>query len=530
MALKSVNKPALLAADGKSALGKTFDIPPEGLELLLCLPEGCELGSATLSLHTGAASEVQLTCDLTSDKGPMHSAFTEAVNWLIADWQAERPAHALEISSRNSEGVNARVKVFQSGVWVPQMPVDIMATGSKQHFSPVITSKLMAEFVKKSQTPGLWDPAPIEVKQTKVYASLAPYDLGLAVADREPFFSHQGALSGSEPITVTGFKEAVNSYLSDTDDTEISLKITASMPARINVKKFEAVPISLIKTLEGLDDQGRLSLSWDGEAAASAIVGADAEITDVQFEFTTDLLPERMLLAPDSTETSRACLVDTGYGAAQGFDALPAGTVLSGLDLYLSAAQSPVKGTLDLCPDDMGRPAGQPFPGASKAVELGEQGNGYRTPRWVAFHLSQPLTLLTDPWWAVLSVAEGEIHWLLAEEAPEGVSGTMYRVAGGPWLKRTAAEDGQPMWGLARLRAHLPGPAAPAASLRRSKQVLPVEPDARGQVKVTVDALRVLNQRPAAARKDLELVFTSEAAGSVIITKPCIKFKPKESQ
>jgi hypothetical protein len=403
-----------------------------------------------------------------------------------------------------------------------------MAIGSKQHFSPVVTSKLIVEFVTPSATPGLWDPAPMAVRKSNVYASLTPYDLALAVADGEPFFLLQGALGGSDPIAVTGFKEAINNYVAETGDTDIPLKITARMPAKIEVKTFEATTISVLRALEGVGDEGRMILPWSAEAAAGVTIGENAEVKSVQFEFTHDLLPERLLVTPGSIETSCASLVDAGYSAAQGVAAQPDGTTLNGVELYLRPARLPVKAVLDLCPDEMGRPAAQPFPDASIEVELNEAGNGPPKPRWVAFQLSKPFTFLTDPWWVVLRVAEGEIHWLLAEEAPEGALGTMFRVAEGPWLQRLTPQGVQVMWGLTRLRSPLQDTVVPSVSLRRGKQTLPLKPDPSGRVTVAEDVLQPLNA--PAAGKTLELVIMGESTGNVVISKPCIKFKPGESQ
>jgi hypothetical protein len=451
----------------------------------------------------------------------------------------------------------ARIKVFQNGVWLPLTPVDIFTMESKQYFPAVFTSKLMIEFVKllettgpsnneKVEIPGAWVPDSVEVTETKIYASRAPYNVNLSIANEEPFFSHQGVLPGEAPIPVTGLKEAVNRFLDESGRTEIPLTITAAEPAKIDIGKaakppkikigkFEASIVTVSKKLMDPED-GRLIKLWEREAVATVAVGQNTKLTEVRFEIRTELTPERMLLAPAPVEPSRACLVDARYGAAQGFAALSNGTSLAGLDLFLRPAQLPIKATLQLCPDDIGRPAAQPFPGASVDVEIDEEGEGPPQPRWVAFPISRPPPVYRGPWWTVLQVEEGEIHWCVVEESeiywcllegsPEPVLGTMYRVADGPWVKRLSADTKKNIWGLVRLRVDAPDPPGVNLSLRRNSLPVPLRPDSQGRVKAYENTLKTLNKNDALKEEKLELVVRGDAAGTVSITNPCIKFRP----
>jgi hypothetical protein len=231
-----------------------------------------------------------------------------------------------------------------------------------------------------------------------------------------------------------------------------------------------------------------------------------------------------MLLAPAYAEPSRACLVDARYGAAQGFAALSNGTSLAGLDLFLRPAQLPIKATLQLCPDDIGRPASQPFPGASVDVEIDDESEGSPQPRWVAFPISQPPPVYRGPWWTGV-VEESEIDWYWLEASEQPVLGTMYRVADGPWMKRLSADGKKNVWGLVRLRVDATDPPVVNLSLRRNSPPVPLLPDSQGRVKAFDRTLGKLNQNEALKEEKLELVVSGDAAGSVTITKPCIKFK-----
>ena len=235
------DKPNLLKA-GEDLL----PIPPQGLELILSMPDGCELDAATLSLSIVDKNEEKLTCDFTSGKGKKE----DSISWQIADWGCERPVIALDITPK-SDDRKARIKVSHNDVWLPLTPVDIFTMESKQYFPAVFTSKLMVEFVKELETsdknikiPGAWEPDSAIVTETKIYASSAPYNVNLSIANEEPFFSHQGVLPGAVPIPVTGLKEAVNRFLDESGRTEIPLKIPAGRESQIKLN-FEATVISV---------------------------------------------------------------------------------------------------------------------------------------------------------------------------------------------------------------------------------------------------------------------------------------------
>jgi hypothetical protein len=514
-------------------------ITPEGLEFILSMPEGCELDEPILSLSAAGGTE-ELRCEVSSDQRVVANGQAKTVNWLLADWGSDRVVTDLEIeTSDKDKEVKARIKVFQNGVWVPPRPVDIVVVKSKQAISAVVTSKVMVEFVKELETanpdptkkplkiPGAWVPTTAEGTNLKIYASWAPYNVNLSIANEEPFFSYQGVLPGEVSIPVTGLKQAVNRFLDESGRTEIPLTITAGREAQIKID-FEATVISVTKKLEGLDDKGRMKLSWSAEDIAFVTVGKDVKVREVEFTCSADTGPEQLLLSPKSTKVASAQLCDHHHTAAQCFEPLPEGKELTGLELYLRAAKLPVTAQLGLYADKMEQPAQQPLPAAVCEIKIDEQSERSWRPRWIPCSLPQPASLNEGPWWAVLSVETGELHWFLSSKPPSGVSRAMYRIGGHPWRQRLAyGESKKPLWSLCRLVASTQDPAEIELSLRRNDKSVGLIPDPQGRVRKTGTDLNEINHESALTAMNLELVVKSNVSGSVVISNPRIRFKKK---
>jgi hypothetical protein len=518
-----------------------FDIPPEGRQLILAMPPNCELSSIKMDLHAVLAPAALINSKespaaVSSDRGAGWQG--KSVSWLMADWSHERAVVSLGIEPPPDTTLpaKARVKVFYNGVWLPLTPAEILdfSKQPQQSIPPVFAAKLMVEFVKESEKPpGLWNPKSVKADGLTVNGSDIPYDLQLSVASEAPFFSQPGVLP--DPVLkINGFEEAVNRYISNTGKIDIPLKLTARMPARIAVKNITVKTISVAKKLENLDEQGQLPLPWEPiETAASLNIGAGSIIEEVQFEYHADLVPEHILIAPASTKTESACLVGDGYDAAQGFAALPDGVALIGLDLYLRPIELPVIASLTLYPDEMGQPGRQPYPDAFKEVELTEDlFRNPRSARWVPFQFPQPVPAPDGPWWAVLHVESGELHWYLSDihVSMRELTGAMYCRGDGSWLKRVSAKNGNALQAQVRLRTPLTDPAAPALHLKRHTASIPLKPGADGSVHMTKDALRELNHKSVLSCIDLKIVVESEYAGSVQFANPCIRYRTKEQQ
>jgi hypothetical protein len=526
--------------------GEPLKIGPEGLPLFLDLELDCELETGDLYLSSAEDVKTEddkpLNISVTSDRGIVDGSEEKKVNWLLIDWGINCVVAGLEIKAEaipeSTPTFKARVKVSQNNIWVPLTPTDMLTVGSKQSISPAATSKLMIEFVAELETsdpagksvkiPGAWSPVTVPVKERpRVYFSSAPGDLDLAVGDTEPFFSYQGILPFGKGIPAEGFKAAVNSFLKQSGITEIPLMLRAAIPGWITAPKIEKFSVVYIRTKwEGgdIDENGRLELPWQGEAIASTEIGENARVREVQFQLEVDLLHERLHVAPKKIESSKAQLCDARYAATQGFKALPGSVVLNGIDLFLRPVRLPVKGELVIYPDDMGRPARLPYPDAGVDIDLQDDSKGLSQDQWVVCQFSQPLTLGTNPWWAVLTLESGELHWYRGSNRSPEVLESMYRIGRGPWVDQAG-----PLWNLARLRVNEEKPTGVELFLRRGKAEINLTPDDRRQVRLLNGALEDLNEKKTAKQKELKLVVRSETAGTVTITKPHIKFIPGNS-
>ena len=526
----NIDKPILLTAvERKEVAEEILTISPEGLELILSMPGGCELDTATLALRIAGQNEEKLTCDFTSGNGTEK----DTISWQIADWGCERPVIALDITANpgNPGDKKARVKVSHNEVWLPLIPVDIFTMGSKQYFPAVFTSKLMVEFVTELKTsdgieiPGAWQPDSATVTGTKIFASGAPCDVKLSIADEAPFFSHPGILPSDVSIPVSGLKGAVNRFLDETGRTEVPLTITAGRKSQIKVN-FEAKAIRVAKNMEGLDREGRLELSWRPEDVAFVIVGKNTKVREV--EFTSELVAgsEQLLISPESTDVSSAHLCDLHHTAAQCFEPLPEGHELTSLELYLRPAKLPVIARLDLYADNLMQPAQQPLPAAGCEIKIEEPCERPWLPYWIPFSLSQPASLNEGPWWAVLTVETGEVHWFLSNEVPKGISQAMYRIGDGPWLQRRPyGADEKPQWSLCRLVVSRQEPPEIELLLRRNSPPIQLIPDPHGRVRKAGKNLAKINKSPASEGEKLELVIKSNVSGSIVISNPRIRFE-----
>jgi hypothetical protein len=524
------DKPILLtAAEEKQVVEEILNISPEGLGLILSMPGGCELETATLSLSIADQNEEALTCDFTSDKGKEN----DNISWQIADWGGERPVIALDISPKSNDA-KARIKVFHNDVWLPLTPVDIFTMGSKQSFPAVLTSKLMVEIVTELETsdkkkiPGAWQPGSASVTDTKIFASGAPCDVNLSIADEAPFFSHPGILPADVSIAVTGLKDAVNRFLDETGTTKVPLTITAGRKSQIKVN-FDARAIRVAKNMAGLDSEGRLNLSWNPEDVAFVMVGKKTRVHEVEFMSEVVAGSEQLLISPESTDdVSSAHLCDLHHTAAQCFEPLPEGNELTSLELFLRPTKLPVIARLDLYADNLMQPAQQPLSAAGCEIKIEEPGENPCLPYWLPCSLPQPASLNEGPWWAVLTVETGEVHWFLSNEMPKGISRAMYRIGDGPWLqRRTYGADQKPLWSLCRLVVSRQDPPEIELLLRRNGTDTEIQliPDPQGRVRRIADSLAKINRGVALEAEKLELVIRSNVSGSLGISNPRIRFK-----
>lgn len=391
--------PVLLSGSQPVAQGARLDLSPSAVPLLLRIPEGEMLTTATLRLAAASDAPAPLVPQhLSSDLGAFPAG--KPIRFVIAVLDGETAISGLTLAG--AEGM-ARVRIFGNGAWSPLAPVDTVGLGEEQVFPAVAAQRLVAEFLapKPPQVPV---PAPLAVTTIALKATPQPCHVSVAVGDDPPFFSTPGPLP-TTPVGVDGLARiAARWKLDHPGASDVPLRIAAAGHGAALIAAFE-VASSPAPTPPP-----------PGDGASSPAPRP----------------PPPVLPAPP--ETRRALLCDDGHAAAQSFAAPLSAQALSALALWVRPGPGGVTGRVTLHPDEHGRP-GKPALADELDFTLGAEAG--RLPRWLTLSPADPVRL-SDPWWAVCRVAQGEMLWYRAPAASRS-TGPLVSVDGGPW--QDAAPD-----------------------------------------------------------------------------------------
>lgn len=507
-----VPPPQLVAADGQSAVGKTLDIPADGLSLTLVVqavaPARLELTQAELTL-TSPAGTTDLTggaagLTVTTNLGPLSANWASeqdatkgGVTWLTADWGARRPLVALKVNPTTipadaTQAKQARLRISDGGAGFPPQPVDTIPLGQERTLPEVVASRLMAEVVAPGPN-GVLVASKDFLNGLVVKLGSQPEDLSVSVGTQPPVFERPGRLvAGQQARVVDGLREALQKEVpADGKGASIPLVIRDSLRGRVTVSAASFSALAVYSALDGALTS--LPLAWGGEAVGQVTVGTGTTLADLRFTLVPELTPERFLVEgrPEQV-TPYAQLCDSTHAGAQGFPGLGA-AALAGVDVLLRPLSERVVGTLALYPDVHGRPGNVPYTGAQVPFTLTVSGPKPWAPRIVPVQLPKPLRL-GERWWLVLTVTEGAALWPLSTALPvlSGDVGPMLRqLAGGAWSPWEGPPDR--VWALARLRvASQAPPPAFRVKLRRGTASQLVLPDASGRVVATSAVLTAL--------------------------------------
>lgn len=434
--------PELLLADGKqTALGRTVTATRPGVALSLSVPPERKLERAALEIAATGVSTVEsvvASIKATTDAGALPAA--AGARWVSADWGTELAVVSLKIDGADPTGLQTgmRVKLFSNGNWLPLPPLDTLKLGAEQQFPAMAASRLMAEMLLENKVndkpTGVLVPGAVKASAIAIKATKQPCHVEIAIGDDPPFFTYPGALP-SAPVSVSGLARVANRYLADHPAaTGIPLRISAAAPADVLVASF-------VSTLVPLPAPEQTRPTEHGGA------GPDKPLLPTR--------PEAEYLSVAEPQTRTARLSDAQHTPAQCFEALPEGKLLSSLDLYVRATTAGVKGRVTMHPDQGGKPGPEPL--ADGAVDVPSAPGRDPEASWLTLTLAKPLDLSSGRWWAVCSVAEGELIWYAGTDAPKDKAGpALYRVGTGPWLPVLATPDPAP-WIQARLRVTAAG-------------------------------------------------------------------------
>jgi hypothetical protein len=408
--------PALLSGSQPVTSGTRFDLSPAGVPLILRVPAGEILATATIRLAAVADTPAAVAPQrLSSDLGGFPAG--KPVRFVEAAFDGE-----VAISSLTLAGVAgmARVRTFGNGVWTPLAPIDTVALGDEQTFPTVAAQRLNAEFLASNppQAP-VPVPAPLAVSGVALKATSQPCRVSVAVGDDPPFFSLPGPLPTAS-VSIDGLARIAARWLLDHPGTsDVPLRIGAAGKGTVVVAAFQAT-------------------------------SAPAPAPPRPGNGTGPQPPQPPPDPPTPPDTRRALLCDDGHAAAQSFAPGPVDQTLAALALWVRPGSANVAGSVTLYPDDHGRPGD---PAMADRLDFAFNEAASRVSQWLVLSLSAPVRPAA-PWWAVCRVTRGELLWYRAPTVP-AATGPLVTVDGGAWQDAApdptvAALQAVPSWDSAR--------------------------------------------------------------------------------
>lgn len=521
-------------------------VGPEGRAIVLDIPAGVELRDASLSLQA-PGDDVTLdvvpgaTLATSTNKNQLSGA--EDIAWFSVDWGTRRPLTSVKVSTADTPH-KGRLSVAEGGPWYPAIPFDtIPLQGAEQSLPGVTASRLLVEMVK-----GPLDPTkPKELVSAKVSgvvvkAAARPADLTATLEPGTLFFHQALPMQPLEKLTLGDTLSAAlqRAWPAEHRGGVLTVMLRSSVPGKLRRVELALRTASVIETWSDGGEALSLPMATDGEAVGRIDVGAARKLDAVRFQVQSRLSGERLPLAPRPARMpalGQRCGV--GFAAAQAFSAPAGGSPLVGVDLHLRPLTRALKGTLTLFPDAYDRPGAEPLKGATLTFSLEHKDEAPWPARWVSLAVPRPLVLPAAPWWAVLTVSEGEALWTLDGGArpasPElAPLTTLYRSEErGPWLPRVAP-GGEPgtLWALARPRLLAPvaePPPPPRVWLRWGSRALEVTPDEKGLVSLDTRALADFTPPAGSPPPPLEVVLQSRVSGDITLSGPRVTSPRTES-
>ena len=376
----------LLLGDRPLATGDALDVTADGLTLVLRVPAGRRLQSASLSVCAiDAASVAVVPRRRASQLGDFPAS--APVRWASLELEGERPVTAITLGA--APGDMARIKLFGRGIWAPLQPTDLIVAGAEQSFPAMAASRVMAEMLvpNDQQVPV---PGALVVRDMAVKATGQPCQLALAVSQEAPFFSASGPLP-TRPVEVYGLLRAASRFLLDTPGaSEIPLRLTAAGSGTVCIAAWSA---DLVKQ------------------AAEPRTGAGATPAPALPSTVVDASPFAQLCG-EGHEAARRVLVPPGQALAQ-------------LALWGRCGPTPLAGQIGLHADTQGCPAEQ----ASDVAPI-DATPAPRSPGWLVARPLRPIALPGGAFWVVCRMTRGEFLWYRSQAENEL---SRARVDGGPW-------------------------------------------------------------------------------------------------
>ncbi|NTX06916.1 hypothetical protein [Myxococcus sp. CA040A] len=545
---------ATLTYTGTATPPTAAQIPVDtaGLVVALDVPAGVALVRAALTVRAPSDDvtvNLSPTATLATSEGQTALDPAQPITWLSLDWGARRPLSSVDVrlpASPTQTEKKGRLSVAEGGAWYPPTPSDTVSVNAvaPAPLPGILASRLLVEFVEASSAPPpVGTPktlAATQVASIALRAPARPPDLTatVGVGAGALFFHHALPLLPRQELVL---EDALSDALQRAWPVDLKSGAVAVALRSSGLGMFDRVQL-VMDTLEviqrwsdGAESQ-TLVVNTDSSVSARVTVPRDRALSEVRFHVQHQLRDEDLPLAPrppSMPALSHHC--GSGYSAAQAFRATRATGPLAALDLHLRPLTRRVVGTLAFHADVHDRPDDAPLAGGSIPLLLEQEGSAPWASRWVAFTPGKPLELGTGPWWAVLTVDEGDVLWSLtdhAETAPTPgalTPGTaLHRTeAMGPWLPRENGlpgeeEDAEALWACSRPRLRpltaVP-PLPPRLQLRWGTKVLDVTAREDGSVALDAKALATLTPPGGTGSPPpLEVLVQSRVAGDITLS------------
>lgn len=519
------------------ALGAVVPVADDGTAVELTLPAGLELQAANLTVQVPDDSDpiaLHSGATLIASTGAWSPA--SDLTWLTLDWGARRALVKLTVTLKaGAPATFLRLRVADAGPWLLATPaaiVPVTSLSASVQLPGLAASRLMIEPVTKPASPNSpedYVPSASTITAVTLTGARRPPALTVSLAPAT-VVHHEAALlpPGASLNLREPLLAALRKQLPGRDGG--TAQIVLRSPAAAELRKL-SLTLSVRRSVTLWQSAGpELTLAVKPGVDATAT----AELTAHPLRFAVQLRPE---LRPELPPAVPPAPAQVSYAHRCGPDSMLAqafrfasGGAMVGVDLWLAARTTAVRGELKILADERGAPGDAPL--ASVPVELADPGAGILGAyTWRSFDLPEAVMLASDATvWVALELAEGELLWALAQTPPGPVGPLLRRERAESWVPRDMTFGTGPSkpWAITRPRLRNDGPALPLQlQLQRSGVVMQVVADADGWVRLDAAGLAPLAVGPVDA--PLTLVVRSPSEGRVILRDLLIELPVQSS-
>jgi hypothetical protein len=318
------------------------------------------------------------------------------------------------------------------------------------------------------------------------------------------------------------------------DHLDVALVIQSDAPCRLQISQFNVVFHRVLTSFTSGGDKQVLRYAGKNverqsvsiQLPAGATVSSGTLRVNESFRPGSAAVTGDDVLAPAPIAQDRGVCISASGVQSGAQRVTPSGSLpAAGVALGLMALEPGTQLAIELQPDQGGLPTGQKLADASTSLDQAGQ------RLWAVASLKSPAALPGQPFWIVVSAVKGSAIWL-AE--PGSDPARLLQKTNGLWTEAARFDGFEAM-----TRVLPPAPASPSqpaspspprtnASIGSATLAGAVQTDGSRLFDVTSQLNAYLaaahQQFPQAATASIPLVFTSGAAGQVIVYPPHIAY------